>query len=221
MKVSTLLMSAGSPDKTLYFVFLCLLSGVVTYAFKSLVITEDLYFTFFGDQLSYEQISEIIYTNRKWEWLSYAIIPFYYLVKIFLAGVCIYIGTIIAGTGISFKKIFQVALLAEGIFLVPAVLKLCWFIFIQTDYTLSDIQFFYPLSALNFFDPGSLEAWLIYPLQAVNIFEFLYLLILAYGLFLIRKNSYLKMLGLIACAYGTGLFIWLVSIMFLTINFLT
>jgi hypothetical protein len=185
-----------------------------------MLITEDLYFKFFGDQMSYERITEVIDITNKWEWLSYAIIPFYYLCKIFLVSFCIYTGAIVAGIDISFKKVFQVALLAEGIFLLPAALKLCWFLFVQTEYTLSDIHAFYPLSALSFFDYGSVDPWFIYPLQAVNVFEVMYFLVLAYGMFLLTKNRYVRMLGLIACTYGTGLFIWIVSIMFLTITFM-
>ena len=219
MKIGAQLMSEGSLNKTLYFVFLCLLSTLITYAAKSLLITEDLYFQFFGDQLSYERIAEIIYLNEKWDWVSYAIIPAYYLIKIFLVGVCIYIGSLLIGIDISFKKIFQATLLAEGIFLIPGIFRLIWFLFIQTHYTFSDIQHFYPLSVLNFFDPASLEAWWIYPLQLLNIFEVLYLFALAYGLYVITTKSYVKMLTLIACSYGAGLFIWVASITFLTVSF--
>jgi hypothetical protein len=219
MKTSAFPLDAKSLDKPLYFVFLCFLSGVLTYAGKSLLITDELYFAFFEGQLSYERITEIVYVNKKWEWISYAIIPLYYLTKISLVSVCIYTGTLIVGIDISFKRIFYVALLAEGIFLIPAILKLCWFLFVQTEYTLSDIQAFYPLSAINFFDAGSLDPWLIYPLQSVNIFEVLYVLAVAYGLFLSTKGSYIKTLGLTTFTYGAGLFIWLVSIMFLTISF--
>jgi hypothetical protein len=219
MKVAALLIGVRDLNKTLYFAFLCLLSIAITYSVRSLLITEDLYFELFRDQLSYERILEIIYINEKWEWLSYVVIPFYHLIKIFLAGGCIYVGSIIIGLDFSFKKIFHVALLAEAVFLIPGIFRLCWFIFIETQYTLSDIQWFYPLSLLNFFDPGSLELWFIYPLQLMNIFEVLYWLILAYGLYQIKQNSYLRMLGLIACTYGTGLFIWIILIMFLTVSF--
>jgi hypothetical protein len=217
--MKSLLVAVGGVNKTLYFILLCLSSIVLTYAGKTLLISEDLYFQFFGDQLSYERITQIISTQEKWEWTSYVFVPIYYVVKIFLVGICIYIGTIIIAIDISFKKIFQMALLAEAIFLIPGIFKLFWFIFIQTNYTLSDIQMFYPLSILNFFDPYSLDVWLIYPLQLINIFEVVYLLILAYGLFLATQSSYRKMLTLIVCAYGTGLFIWTISVMFLTISF--
>ena len=111
MKTTAILINTKSWDKTLFFVLLCAVSGVMTYAAQSLLITDDLYFSFFGDQLSYDRISEIINFSRKWQWLSYAVIPFYYLMKMFMVSTCIYTGTIIAGPEISFTRIFQVALL--------------------------------------------------------------------------------------------------------------
>lgn len=215
----SLLVRVSGVNKTLYFILVCLSSILLTYTGKTLLISEDLYFQFFGDQLSYERITEIMSLQEKWEWISYVLVPIYYVVKIFLIGICIYIGAIIIAIDISFKKIFQMALLAEAIFFIPSIFKLFWFVFVQTNYTLSDIQTFYPLSVLNFFDPDSLDVWLIYPLQLINIFEVMYLLILAYGLFLNTKTSYRKMLGLTVCTYGTGLFIWTISIMFLTVSF--
>ena len=217
--MKSLLVSVGGVNVTLYFILLCLSSILLTYAGKTFLISEDLYFQFFGDQLSYERITQIISIQEKWEWTSYVFVPVYYVVKIFLVSICIYIGAIIIAVDISFKKICQMALLAEAVFLVPGIFKLFWFIFVQTDYTLSDIQMFYPLSLLNFFDPDSLDVWLIYPLQLINIFEVIYLLILAYGLFLATQSSYSRMLSLIVCTYGTGLFIWTIAVMFLTVSF--
>lgn len=214
----SLLVGISGVNKTLYFTLLCLSSILLTYAGKTLLISEDLYFQFFGDQLSYERIDEIISFHEQWEWTSYVFVPIYYLIKIFLVGVCIYTGTIITAVELSFKKIFEMALLAEAIFILPGIFKLLWFIFVDTNYTLSDVQMFYPLSLLNFFDPERLEAWLIYPLQVINVFEILYLLILSYWLVLITQTNYWKMLRLIICSYGTGLFVWTLSIMFLTVS---
>jgi hypothetical protein len=217
--MKSLFVSVGGVNKTLYFILLCLSSILLTYAGKTLLISEDLYFQFFGDQLSYERITQIISIQKKWEWTSYVFVPFYYVVKIFLVSVCIYTGVIIIAIDISFKKICQMVLLAEAVFLVPGIFKLFWFIFVQTNYTLSDVQMFYPLSVLNFFDPDSLDAWLIYPLQLINIFEVIYLFILAYGFYLATQSNYGMMLRLVVCTYGTGLFIWTIGVMFLTVSF--
>jgi hypothetical protein len=37
------------------------------------------------------------------------------------------------------------------------IFKIIWFYFFQTNYTLEDIQYFYPLSALNIVDYKELE----------------------------------------------------------------
>jgi hypothetical protein len=78
----------------------------------------------------------------------------YYFVKIFLVGVCIYIGAVVIAIEISFKKIFEMALSAEAAFLVPGIFQIAsvHVYFRQTNYTLSEIQMFYPLSLLKFRD---------------------------------------------------------------------
>ena len=109
-----LLVRVGGVNVTLYFILLCLSSILLTYAGKTLLISEDLYFQFFGDQLSYERITQIISIQEKWEWTSYVFVPIYYVVKIFLVSICIYIGAIIIAVDISFKKICQMALVGRS-----------------------------------------------------------------------------------------------------------
>jgi hypothetical protein len=43
-------------------------------------------------------------------------------------------------------------IIAEFVFLLVPIFKIIWFYFFQTNYTLEDIQYFYPLSALNIVD---------------------------------------------------------------------
>jgi hypothetical protein len=69
-------------------------------------------------------------------------------------------------------------IIAEFVFLLVPIFKIIWFYFFQTNYTLEDIQYFYPLSALNIVDYKELEPWLIYSSQVLNLFELIYWLIL-------------------------------------------
>lgn len=218
MKPVVLLSNIKYWDKPLYFGFLCLITCALTYISNSLLVTDDLILGFWSEQVSYERATEMLYLNHRWSWVTYAIVPVYYVLKMFFVSVCIYTGTVLADIDISFRKVFQVALFAEAIFLVPVAIKLVWFLWFQTDYTLLDVQSFYPLSLLSFFDQDALDSWLIYPMQAINLFEVIYFLLLAYGLYLITKRSFFKMLGLAFYTYGTGLFIWIVSVMFLVVT---
>lgn len=206
-------------DKPLFFILLCLIACTLTYISNSLLLSDEIILGFWSDQVSYENAIDMLTLSRRWAWVSYAIIPVYYLVKMFLVSVCIYTGTILADVDISFRKVFQVTLFAEAIFLVPVIVKIVWFVWFQTDYTLLDVQSFYPFSLLNFFDRDALDSWLIYPMQVINLFEMIYFLLLAYGLYLATKRSYWKMLGLALYTYGAGLFIWIISVMFMVVTF--
>ena len=88
----------------------------------------------------------------------------------------------------------------------------------QTDYDLNDLQAFYPLSLLNLFETQELDKWLIYPLQLVNLFELVYWLVLAYGVSQVIEMPMQRAFGIVAASYGSGLLVWVVFIMFLTIS---
>jgi hypothetical protein len=127
-------------------------------------------------------------------------------------------GTIFWNIKVSFKKLFQIALIAEFLFIIPSLIKLVWFLFIETDFDLLDLQTFYPLSLLNMIEAKNIPQWSLYPLQLINVFEVVYWLILAYGISLVAKERWAKMVGLVASSYGIGLFVWVVFITFITIN---
>lgn len=117
-----------------------------------------------------------------------------------------------------FKPFFRVAIQAELVLLLPSLLKLLWFLFVQTDYSLQDLQFFYPLSLLNLFDAKAMSPYLLYPLQLANLFEVAYWFALAYGVSQLIEIPMPKAFGVVATSYGSGLLVWVVFIMFLTVS---
>jgi len=133
--------------------FLCIVYAIVNYL-SSTLITEDMYYTSLGEQLSYDRIEKFISQQEKWSWLGYALIPVVFLIKFTLTAFCFNIGILISDYKVSFKKLFQITMYAEAIFLLPVIIKLLWFVFVQTDYTLECLQYFYPLSLLNLFEVG-------------------------------------------------------------------
>ncbi|AUS06532.1 hypothetical protein [Pseudotamlana carrageenivorans] len=74
------------------------------------------------------------------------------------------------------------------------------------------------LSALNIIGYEGLQTWFIYPFQVLNLFELAYWFILA---FLIGKEIHEntdKGMAIVASSYGIGLLIWVVGVMFITLN---
>jgi hypothetical protein len=205
--------------RTIYwFVIICILYIAFALVGNYVLISDEIYFDQFGEQLAYERIVEMVETGKKWRWLGYAILPIFILFRCFLVASCLTIGTLISGISVSFKNLFRIAMLAELVLFGPSIIKIFWFGVFHVDYTLQDLQFFSPLSVLSLMDRESVEPWLIYPLQLLNVFELVYWLVLAYGLYDLTRERYSKMLGLVAASYGTGLLLWVVFVVFLTIN---
>jgi hypothetical protein len=202
-----------------YLILLILLWSLM-YLTKITLISDELYFGSYSDKLGYDQIKIVLDNNKKWEWLAYCLIPIIYIVKCGLVTLTLLLGLFFTSNQLEFKRIFKIAVCAEFVFIVPSVVRLLWFLFIQTTYTLQDLQYFYPLSALNMFDQNTLEPWLIYPLQVFNVFEIIYCIALAY--FLSKELPELDMdrsMMVVMSSYGTGLVAWVAFVMFLTLTY--
>ncbi|WP_445717690.1 hypothetical protein [Flavobacterium sp.] len=172
------------------------------------------------------QIDDFFNFQKKWKFISYGIIPFLLLIKTSLIASVLYIGTFFySKTKVTFKQLFNAVVKAEFVFLGVGVLKIVWFYFFQTSYTLEDLQYFYPLSALNIVGYQGLEAWFIYPLQTLNLFELAYWLLLAYfiGKLAFTEKDKGKPMDLgfkiVASSYGSALLLWVVVVMFFTLNY--
>ena len=197
-----------------------LYSSLISYILSCFLNNEELIYNFYSELLAQDKIEEFIKSQKKWAWVGYAIIPLLILIRSSLVAFCLSIGLFFYETenAIKFKQVFRVALLGEFVLVLVGVFKLSYFYFIKSDYTLQDIQQFYPLSFINFLDVENLEPWLVYPLQTVNLFEITYFFVLVYGMHKLLKNTYWKSFEITADSYGTGLLIWLGLVMFLTLN---
>jgi hypothetical protein len=179
-----------------------------------------------AEKLTDEQIQNFLSLQNEWHWLEYVFIPLYILLKSSFIAIVLYIGTFFfSKTEITLKKIWICVIKAEFIFLLVPILKIIWFHFIQTNYTLEDLQYFYPLSALNIVGYKGLEVWFIYPLQVLNLFELAYWLLLSYfvGKLAFTEKDKGKPMDLgfkiVASSYGSALLLWVVVVMFFTLNY--
>jgi hypothetical protein len=182
------------------------------------LISDNLYYNTFAEQLASEKIEGLIEQSHKWAWIGYILVPIIYYIKFLLVALVLQTGFFFFDRKVSFSIIFKAVMLAEIPFLVVPVIELFWFLFIQTHYTLNDLQYFFPLSALQLFDVKSLPTWQIYPLQLFNVFELIYWILLAFWLKKLLNISINKSMEVVASSYGTGLLLWVVFITFLSLN---
>lgn len=189
-------------------------------ASQTLLIDEIVFFNTYSEQLTYERSMELFYRMKSYSWVTYAITPILLLLKFSALSVVLFIGAFFSDLHkeITLGKIFKVVVLCEIVFILASVMKLLWFIFFAGNYTLEDISFFYPLSLINLFSRSEVASYWIYPLQSVNIFQALYVLLLAFGLSRIgsiRKGAADKV---VLSTYVPAVAVWIAVIMFLTID---
>lgn len=193
---------------------------VLTEITNSVLNYKGLLYNSLSEQLTQKQIQHFFEFQDKWQWLSYVFVPILLLIKTSLIASTLYIGTFFfSKIPVTFKQLWVIVISAEFVFLLVPVFKIIWFYYFQTHYKLEDIQYFYPLSALNIVGYKDLEPWFIYPFQTLNLFEVAYWLILAYFIGKATQTSMDKGLKVVAYSYGSVLLLWVVTIMFFTLNY--
>ena len=169
-------------DKRLYFVFLCLITFLVLLIKKNYIESETAAFEVLESR---GQIGVLNLINA----FQYLTIPLYYIWKFTLIGLILWLGSFAFGYKISYRKCWQIAMIAETLFLIPEMLKIVYLTYVFTDPNLYDIRAYYPFSLMNLVDYEDVASKWHYPLKALNIFELMYWTILTYGIHLAAKKK--------------------------------
>jgi hypothetical protein len=202
------------------FLFLTIFTILITEITKSVLNLDKLIYSSLSEQLTTQQIEDFLNLQNKWQWLGYFFALIMLLIKITLITSVIYIGIFFfSKKEVSYKILWDIVINAEYIFLLVPFFKIIWFYFFQTNYKLEDFQYFYPISTLNIIGYQGLEPWFIYPFQILNLFELAYWLILAFYIGKITQTNMDNGLKIVASSYGAALLLWVVTIMFFTLNY--
>ena len=187
---------------------------------QTILIDEIVFFNTYSEQLTYELSLETFSAMRSYSWISYAITPIVLLLQSSALSVLIYIGVFFSDLhkDITLGKIFKVVVVSEIVFVVASVIKMLWFILFAGNYTLDDMNFFYPLSLINLFSRSEVASYWVYPLQTVNIFQVFYVLLLAFGLSRIGSVKKISVDRIVLSTYVPAMAVWIAMILFLTID---
>ena len=201
------------------YLVLCFALLSVTEITKIALNYDQLLYNSLAEKLTSNQINNFLNLQQKWQWVSYAFVPVFLLIKTSLIASVLYIGVFFSNNDVSFKSIWDKVLKAEFILLLVPVFKIGWFYFIQNQYTLEDFQYFFPLSALNIVGYKGLEKWFVYPFQLLNLFEVAYIIFLGFQIGAVTKTNADNGLRIVAASYVPALLLWASVIMFFTLNY--
>ncbi|MBK7653268.1 MAG: hypothetical protein IPJ20_24615 [Flammeovirgaceae bacterium] len=133
-----------------------------------------------------------------------------YLWKFTVIGFVLWVGCFMFGFRITFTQCWSVVMAAEFIFLVPEILKIGWFMVVETDPTLPEIRAFYPFSLMNLVDYETIGKRFAYPLRALSVFEIFYVLIMVNGVHLFAKRDKRAAWWIVSTSYILIFFLWLI-----------
>ncbi len=149
---------------------------------------------------------------QKWIYLFSAI---YLFIKIAFIALILYTALYFADHQVRFVGIFQVAIYAEFVFIVPAAAKIIFFHRYYPHGTLTDWHKFYIGSVLTIFDMAPAD-W-FYALQTLNIFEVTYWFALAFGIYRLSDLNFDRSLQVVLYSYVPALIIWIAAVTFFTL----
>lgn len=190
----------------------------ISFLIQHWILTDHVLVKSYSEQLDISRIAAMISGQKKWFWIGYVLLPIVYLIKFMLISSCILIGSVIRAIHVQFGMVFKTVIIADGIFLAASLMKFFWFLGLNEDFTISNWQSFSLLSLHQLWPAESVELWLQYPLQTINIFEILYVFGLTFLLSKFSKIAFSKLLSLVFQSYLIGLCIWVVLVMFISFS---
>ena len=189
-------------DKRLLFILLCLITLLLLYIKIAFIENETAAFEFLQDRPE-GMILKIIAGLKLFS------IPIIYLWKFTVIAFVIWVGCFMFGYRVTYTQCWGVVIGAEYIFLIPEILKIMWFMVIETDPSYNDIGAFYPLSFMHFFDYYSIDKRWAYPLRALNVFEIIYWYMLVIGINHYARKDQRYVWIIVSCSYILLFFLWL------------
>jgi hypothetical protein len=182
------------------------------------IFTDKIIYENSGVNYSLDIVEEIISFNEKSRWIGYIVIICTLFIKLMFVSFCIIVGAIFTNTSFSITNIYHAVIYSEIIFLISQKVYTLNLLLNRDVLTFDNFGNFFPLSMLSFIGIGNVAEWLHYPLQTLNLFEVAYVLCISWLLSKQWKPNFVESLNIVIPSYGIGLLIWMVLVVFLTLQ---
>jgi len=202
------------------FIIIVLANLILIWLSKNLLINEVVFYNAYSEQLTYDRSLKLFEDLKNLSWISYVFTPVMLLIKFSIISFVIYIGLVFYNIQdkISLGVVFKIIIASEIVFVLAGIIKFIWFYLFAGNYDLNDLGFFYPLSLINFFSRGELNKIWVFPFQTVNLFHLFYIILISFGLNKVCLIAERDSDKIVLLSYVPALFLWVVLIMFLTIE---
>ena len=202
------------------FILIVLLNLIIIWLSKSILINETVFYNTYSEQLTYDRAIKLFERMKDISWISYAFTPLLLLIKFSLVSLVLYTGVVFCNLQgkISLGSVFKIVIASEIIFIIAGFFKFLWFYLFAGNYDLNDLGFFYPVSLINLFNRTEVSNLWRYPLQTVNMFHLLYILLLSYGFISLNRINRKESEKIVLLSYLPTLILWVALVMFISID---
>ncbi len=138
-----------------------------------------------------------------------ATVPFNLALQFTIVAFVLWVGSFLWGYKVSYNQCWKIAMIASTVFLIPQVLSVLWFTFISTDPSYWEVNAFYPLSVMNFFDQSTLSEKYLFAYKALNVFQIAYWFILIRGIDLAARKRKNIAQAIVFTSYVPLFLLWL------------
>jgi hypothetical protein len=180
------------------------------------VLNDGLYYNSYSHILSNARIEEMLTTQKKMDYFQYIYFFIYFLVKLLFTTFCLFVYGYFSEQFINWKTLFGIALVAELVFVIEMVIRVVYFS-IHAPQTFSDLANFNFFSVAYFINSAKFP-YLAYVVQTINLFEILYVLVIAKLLRPVTGNKTARNIGFVLKSYGLGMIFWVALVTFFLIQ---
>lgn len=181
------------------------------FLFSHFVWSADIYEYSYKAETGFENFIDMV---RRVDFARYMLSPLYVFSISGIAMGLIKIGLMGHNIELINKHLFKIILVATFFLSLPFLVKSVWFVLIKGSYTMDEVNYFYPLSVLYFFDPPELHEKLVKALGRLNLYHLAFMLFIAWCIRIYTNHSLVRLFGIVIYTYGLG-FLLLQMIMIL------
>ncbi len=200
------------------FSLICVTLFVMVYIQQKIILTDQVYFNTWSQQLAYDRVEALLKIKNKWLWVGYIMVPLIVLLQVFFVTACLTTGALLGNIQGSFRFFFGIVLRCYPVLMLQGIAMLITALLFKEIDTVADFQQADYFSAAALIKNHDLTAWYIYPLKVLSIVEVLFWLLLSWNLSQHIGRSWMANFKFVAGSYGVGLLLWVLFIMFMQLN---
>ena len=151
-------------------------------------------------------------------WVGYALMPLAVIVRAGFTAISLSIGAAFASWKMRFSDLFRIAVRAEVVWAVAAVIHLVWMVLFLDLQSKHDYTLFYPLSMLNVVRVSGEATWAAYLLKTLNLFELAYVAMLVAIMRPMLDRPGWKVAILVVASYGGALALLVAGVTFFLLS---